>query len=245
MATSTPKLDLLAQRFMAQIQDPVTVNGSGNLNVGNLVKTIPDMSRYCGDAMLKYIQKTWDVAQGSKIVFLKMLPELFAVKPIIFPIGVNNLDLTNPVNGNFMDVFDIVDSFQTNLFIEVWNERFLSGALSNTDPFHTASIKRPALIYSKPILYIFPTPNTQMAGATIVTDDSGQFVTDDSGQAISDSPRFTFNLAYIKLPVDPVGGDYLQIDGTLGDIPFTIKHIQEIADIAQSLYIADDMETSS
>ena len=74
MATATPKLDLLAQRFMAQIQDPVTVNGLGNLNVGNLVRTIPDMSRYCGDAMLKYTQKTWDSVNGNEQMFLRKLP---------------------------------------------------------------------------------------------------------------------------------------------------------------------------
>jgi hypothetical protein len=220
MATATPKLDLLAQRFMAQIQDPVTVNGLGNLNVGNLVRTIPDMSRYCGDAMLKYIQKTWDSVNGNEQMFLRKLPELFTVKSLTFPLHTNQVDLSNSANGNFFDVQNILDSYQGSTFIEVWDQDKLSGALSGSNPFHIGSSTRPGIIYEKPNLYLFPA-------------------------SLTASALYTISLCYIRLPIDPVAGGYLQIDGTLGDIPFTLQHIQEIADVAQSLYVTDDMETSS
>jgi hypothetical protein len=215
---ATTKLDMLAQRFMQQIQDPIVHDPiTQNLLPGNIIRTILEIQNYCGNACLKYVKNIWGMAKGDRNLFISFIPELFKTQTIQFPNNTAEIDMTQAVL--FKDFFDCLDSYNGTIPIEIWNPVHLTDALTNNDPFYAGSALRPGLIYQKPYLYLFP---ASLSGAT----------------------GYPVSLNYIALPIDPSTGDFLVIDGNT-DIPFSYDHIQEIADIAVQLYRTDDAEAQS
>jgi hypothetical protein len=216
MATNTPKLNILAKRFQNQIQDPVTEDVNGNIVPGELVPTVAELETYLGNACQKYVEQVYTQSAGYQD-FITKLPELFKSFPVTFSQGSNVIDLSNETY--LKDVWEVLDSQSGSTLIEVWNKVHQADALTGNDPFYTADAEHPALIYNKPFLFIFP--------ATI-TDDGNYGIT----------------LNYIKLPLNPETGEYLTINGGY-DLPFTLKQIQDIADIAEQLYRKDSLEVDS
>ncbi len=212
------KMKLLAERFLLQIQDVYSVDAiTGDVLPGNLVRTIPELNNYLGQAMNSYFQSAWANSQGRKD-FINKFPELFGrtVSAIPFAMGATTINLSS-VLYPYHDIFDILDSvFATGKTIEAWNPVFLSDALAGTDPFYVGSADRPGMIWMNPVLYIFPLTLTATVGVS-------------------------FTLNYIKLPVSPTTGKYLDVNGT-EDMPFSIDHIKAIADIATQLYKVDDYQ---
>lgn len=211
----TPKLNLLAQRFMQQIQDPITVDGSGVITPGNVILTVAEIENFLGDAMGKYINSIWTQAKGNRDLFIRFLPELFKSKSITFTTPVNTFYTLMPGGGLF-HLYDILDSNAGAVLIEAWNAVHLSDAVAGTDPFYLGTNTRPGIIYQSPLIYLFP--------ATLVA-----------------AANYTMNLNFIQSAVSPDDGTYLTSGGNY-DIPFNIQHIADIADYATKLYRADNFE---
>lgn len=213
----TTKLNLLATRFMQQIQDPIFIDPVTNIvTPGQLIRSQTEIENYLGQAMNKYFEQVWEAVKGSQKDFLNVLPELLDSISITYMIGDSVKDLS--ALTNMFHVFDVSDSYIGTDQIEAWNQVHLTEALSGDNPFYSGNPYK-GMIYQKPNLYLFPANLTAIAA-------------------------FTFNLQFIKLPVDPTTGQFFIINGNY-DIPFQINHIAEIADIAVNLFKVDDLQESS
>lgn len=213
---ATPKLNLLAQRFMQQIQDPITIDSAtGIIYPGNLIQTVAEIESILGDAMLKYINNVWTEAKSNRDIFIGFLPELFKPKTITFT-HPSNTYYTELAGSDLFDLMDILDSNSGNTLIEVWNPVHLADAKAQTDPFYTGGSEMPGIIYQKPLIWLFP-------ASIVATAD------------------YSINLNYISLPVNPVDGSYLTSGGDT-DIQFNQNHLQDIADYATKLYKVDDYQ---
>lgn len=213
---AAPKMKILAKRFLLQIQDIYAEDpGTGNVLPGNLVRSIDELNTYLGQAMNQYFDTLWKASKGRQD-FINQFSDLFGrtAAAIPFGVGITSIDLSS-LGSPYKDVFDVLDSaFSPSGIVEAWNSVYLADALAGNDPFYVGSSTRPGMIWMNPILYLFPLNLT----ATVA---------------------FDFILNYIKLPVSPSTGQYLDVNGT-EDIPFSIQHIKAIADIAAALYDVDD-----
>ena len=202
---------------MQQIQDPIYIDpDTGIVTPGMLIRTQAEIETYLGQAMMRYFDSVWENVSGSRRDFINVLPELFASQELTFEVLETVVDLS--LVSGFLDVFDVCDSYIGGLQVEAWNPVHLTEALSGYNPFYVGTATKLGMIYQKPNLYLFPVTKT----ATLV---------------------FTFYLQYIKLPVNPLTGAFFIINGDY-DIPFSIAHITEIADIATRLFKTDDMQAS-
>ncbi len=206
------KLSLLAERFLQQIQDPCTRDPDTFIITlgGSLITTVAEVSTYLGNAMLKYIERVRTETEGNNTAFIQLLPELQTFRPVTFTTPIQRLEL----GAGYYDVLDILDSYNSTTLIEAWHKRYLNDALAGINPFYIGSANKPGIIFNKPFLYLFP--------ASLVA-----------------TANYNFDLQFIKLPVNPNDGKFLDVNGD-DDIPFTIDRIQEIADIATELYRIDD-----
>lgn len=212
----TPKLNILAQRFMNGIQDPITIDsGTGKFSAGSIIQTVAEIETRLGDAMMKYMDDVWKAAKGNKQQFLTFLPELF--KKVDTTLGTPNTSIYLEYPGlNLFDVYDILDSSHNTTLIEVWNQVHLADALAGVDPFYVGDADRPGMILQHPVVYFFP---TSLAAAT----------------------DYAVRFNYIQKPVNPEDGTYFTTGGTY-DIPFSLNHINDIAETAVRMYRVDDFQ---
>ena len=205
-------MKLLAQRFMLQIEDVYQEDpATHNVLPGNLVRSIDALNNYLGQAMNLYFHQAWSQSQGRQD-FINKLPELQDFVAVTFPQLTSAQDIV--AASNRFDIFDVLDSNNTTLLIEAWSSTHLADGLAGIDPFYIGTVTSPGMIFTNPILYLFPTTLTALAS-------------------------FTFTLRFIKLPVSQIDGTFFNVNGN-EDCPFAIDHLQSIADIATKLYDEDD-----
>lgn len=210
---ATPKLNRLAQRFMQQIQDPITID-AGVILPGQIIRSVPDIEHYLGMAMMKFIEEVWKQSQANANVMLRALPDLYQERTCTIAAGTQKVDLST----THADLWDPLDSRNgTTTILEVWHPIHLTDALNGTDPFYVGNSKRGGIIYQKPYLWIFP------------------------ANLVDDVLDYNFTLCFIQAPLNPTDGTYL-VSGGDYDIPFSDIHFTTISDIAEKLYKVDDYQ---
>ncbi|MHB8483720.1 MAG: hypothetical protein ACYDBV_13485 [Nitrospiria bacterium] len=242
---ATPRLNRLAQRFMQQIQDPITVS-NGIIQPGNIIRSVAEIENYLGIATMEYLN-SFKLKGITKRGFVNEFPELYTIRNIQFTrlegisddvlaqitddtgaqvtqdidvtLGNNFIDLTGLT---FFDLFDILDSVYygvTNVAFEAWDVAKLPEALTGYNPFYIGNNVRAGIIYQDNKIWVFP-------------------------PSILSSNNFTFSLHFLIIPVNRVDGTYFTSGGGW-DYPFSERHIEEIANIATKLYRTDDAEAQS
>jgi len=212
-------MKIIAQRFLNQIQDVYNVDpGSGNVLPGNLVRSIDSLNSYIGQAMTAYFDSMMKAASGRQD-FINKVPEFHSITGLITIAMAGSTVLDLSTLGNNKDIYDVLDSYTTvsGVKLEAWNQIYLNDALTGSDPFYVGTAAHPGMIYMPPKLYIFPITLTV-------------------------SSSFGFYLNYIKNPVSPTTGQYYDVNSLTEDCPFSITHLQNIADLAVKIFDADDLK---
>jgi hypothetical protein len=211
------KMKMIAQRFMQQITDVYQVDGVGNVLPGNLVRSVDLINSYIGQAMIAYFDSIMKPSAGRQD-FLNKAPEFFGRTGLLtLPHGSTTYDLSTLVSNK--DVYDVLDSCtpSAGIVLEAWSPIHLNDALTGNDPFYQGTALNPGMIYNAPILYLFPI--TLAAAAS-----------------------YNFYLNYIKNPISPTTGTYIDVNSVTEDCPFSFSHLQNIADLAVKIFDADDLK---
>lgn len=212
---ATPKLNKLAQRFMQQIQDPITID-AGVILPGTIIRSVAEIEHYLGMAMMQFIAGVQQQAQGSISLLLRALPDLYEEREVVFPSILSTADSKIDISSTHADLYDLCTSRGTGYIFEPWDPKHLSDVLNGLDPFREGSGRYGGLIYQKPYLWLFP-------------------------KSIHVGSAYTVNLCFIKAPLNPLTGEYL-ISGGDYDIPFADVLFPQICNIATKLYKVDDYQ---
>ena len=222
---ATPKFDRIAIEFIKKIPDEFQTDftaGSGEMPAAYVLDTADKISDYVNRALHTYFNSTWNAIrqkvtdrQEQRMEFAKIFPEMIP-KTAEF-----ELPLIIGMDDKYRDFYDVFTGYltSTNRMIRFWENDKLALVQTSKILRYTPTEKNPVIIKTENnkliVLEIFP---DSLNGESAIIN-------------------------YIKFPVDPSTGEYLEQDGSI-DVPFNETRIPDIVNIAFELYLQDTQQTT-
>jgi hypothetical protein len=150
---ATPRFNRIALSFMEKINSP-TSESAGVVQGGSLVTTTARVEKYVNRAMHALFNKIWESAEGDKLRFMTVCPELVKIAQILKESG----DPTVP--GDYFEAIGarlvIQDALAVNIYLRLPARQYYMVTRTGSNAQWVGTAAKPILYELEGTLYLFP-----------------------------------------------------------------------------------------